>query len=190
MGSELRSAAHGAEGDSECRVSPKAAEIATDEAAAEVACAETFHDVWSAQRRRPDVHAATLTYRDVSKRIGVPFQRVAEWANPNSGRRPKDAQVYMIGPPFAPAYFRAIAARCERDHERQSGARVYLRDATMVMQESTGSVARTVRMALADGEITDEEEAAIKEALLAVEADVAATRHALAQHRRAKPGTR
>ena len=151
-------------------------------AGAQRVIAEVLHTTLTAQHRAGNAGA---TYEAVARRIGGSKQHVGEACDPLSGRTLSLTKAVLLGATIAPAFLRSLAARIESD----AGHRADLRDATMAMQESTGSVAKTVRIALADGVVTDAEGADIEAALLAAEADIAATRAALAQHR-ARRGVR
>lgn len=118
------------------------------------------------------------SYEAVGQRCGVPKQHVNEWCSPGYERSPKLAKIARMGPTVGPAVLRSLAARLEA----RAGHRD-IPDAALGLLESSGVVARCVREALTDGEISDAEERALEASLLGVEAEIAATRAAIARKR-------
>lgn len=136
---------------------------------------QVLHETLAALRAAGNAGAS---YDAVATRVGVQKQHVYEWCTPGFDRSPKLTKVTRMGSHIAPAVLRALAAKLEA----RAGIRD-LRDAALGVQEAAGTVARSVREALADNEITDAEERALEASLLGAEAEIAATRAAIAKHR-------
>lgn len=119
------------------------------------------------------------TYRAIGERVGVPHQHVGEWCQELSGRTPKLTKILRMGARIAPAVLRALAAEIET----KSGQVLDLRDVALGFQVKAGEYAALVRAALADNHLDADENASLEATELEVEAQIAASRAARAQHR-------
>lgn len=171
MGSEHRSYDVQAVGDGRRDSSPPPSAAV---AGAQVCIAEALRETLVEEHRE---HGTT--YEHIAARIGGKKQHVSEMCDPLSGRALSLVKVALLGPRTAPAFLRRLAAKIEA----AAGVKLDLRDAALAVSESAGSVARSVREALRDGVVTSGEAATIEAALLAAEADIAATRAAMAAAR-------